>query len=42
VHAIKDDSPKHLLDELAERVRAAASSRPVHLLLENEDNQAPV
>jgi malto-oligosyltrehalose trehalohydrolase len=40
VHAIKDDSPKHLLDELAERVRAAAFSRPVHLLLENEDNQA--
>jgi malto-oligosyltrehalose trehalohydrolase len=40
VHAIKDDSPKHLLDELAERVRAAASPRPVHLLLENEDNQA--
>jgi maltooligosyltrehalose trehalohydrolase len=40
VHAIKDDSPKHLLDELAERVRAAAFPRPVHLLLENEDNQA--
>jgi malto-oligosyltrehalose trehalohydrolase len=40
VHAIKDDSPKHLLDELAERVRAATRSRPVHLLLENEDNQA--
>lgn len=40
VHAIKDDSSKHLLDELAERVRAAASSRPIHLLLENEDNQA--
>lgn len=40
VHAIKDDSPKHLLDELAERVRATASPRPVHLLLENEDNQA--
>jgi maltooligosyltrehalose trehalohydrolase len=40
VHAIKDDSPKHLLDELAERVRAAESPRPVHLLLENEDNQA--
>jgi maltooligosyltrehalose trehalohydrolase len=40
VHAIKDDGPKHLLDELAERVRAAASPRPVHLLLENEDNHA--
>jgi len=40
VHAIKDDSPKHVLDELGERVRAAAFPRPVHLLLENEDNQA--
>lgn len=40
VHAIKDDSSRHILDELAERVRAAAFPRPVHLLLENEDNQA--
>ena len=40
VHAIKDDSPKHLLRELAERVRAAVTDRPVHLILENEDNQA--
>jgi malto-oligosyltrehalose trehalohydrolase len=40
VHTIKDDSPRHLLDELAERVRAATFPRPVHLLLENEDNQA--
>ena len=40
VHAIQDDSPKHLLDELAERVRAAAAPRPVHLILENEDNQS--
>jgi malto-oligosyltrehalose trehalohydrolase len=39
VHAIKDDSPKHLLNELAERVREAASPRPVHLILENEDNR---
>ena len=38
VHAIIDDGPRHLLDELSERVRAA-SSRPVHLLLENEDNE---
>ncbi len=37
VHAIIDDSGRHLLDELAERVRASAS-RPLHLLLENEDN----
>ena len=38
VHAIIDDGPRHLLDELAERVREAAR-RPVHLLLENEDNE---
>jgi maltooligosyltrehalose trehalohydrolase len=40
VHAIIDDGPKHLLDELAERVRAVAGRRHVHLLLENEENQA--
>jgi malto-oligosyltrehalose trehalohydrolase len=39
VHAIKDDGPKHLLNELAERVREAASPHPVHLILENEDNR---
>ena len=38
VHAIIDEGPRHLLDELSERVRAAAK-RPVHLLLENEDNE---
>jgi malto-oligosyltrehalose trehalohydrolase len=40
VHAIVDDSPKHLLEELAERVRAAAPHRQVHLILENEENQS--
>ena len=40
VHAILDDSPKHLLEELAERVRAAVPDRPVHLVLENEENAA--
>jgi malto-oligosyltrehalose trehalohydrolase len=40
VHAIKDDSPKHVLDELAERVREAAGDRIVHLILENENNQS--
>jgi malto-oligosyltrehalose trehalohydrolase/4-alpha-glucanotransferase len=40
VHAILDDSPQHLLQELAERVRAAVPDRPVHLILENEENQA--
>ncbi|MBE7209949.1 MAG: malto-oligosyltrehalose trehalohydrolase [Gluconacetobacter diazotrophicus] len=38
VHAIIDDGPKHLLVELAEQARAL-SPRPVHLLLENEDNE---
>ena len=37
VHAIVDDSDRHLLREIAERVRAAAD-RPVHLILENENN----
>jgi len=38
VHAIIDDGPRHLLDELAQRVR---EFRPrTHLLLENEENEA--
>jgi maltooligosyltrehalose trehalohydrolase len=40
VHAILDDSPKHILREIAESVRAAAGNRHVHLVLENEDNEA--
>jgi maltooligosyltrehalose trehalohydrolase len=41
VHAIKDDSEKHLLDELAERVRTGpGANRHVHLCLENEENEA--
>ena len=40
VHAILDDSEKHLLDELSERARDAAPGRPIHLVLENEENQA--
>jgi malto-oligosyltrehalose trehalohydrolase len=42
VHAIKDSSPKHVVTELAERVRkfAAAEGREVHLVLENEANCA--
>ena len=40
VHAIMDDGPKHLLDELAERVQDIAKDRPVHLVLENEENEA--
>jgi malto-oligosyltrehalose trehalohydrolase len=40
VHAIADGGPKHILDELAERVRAAAAGGRVHLVLENEENEA--
>jgi malto-oligosyltrehalose trehalohydrolase len=40
VHAIVDDSPVHILTELAERVRAISGDRHVHLVLENEENQA--
>lgn len=39
VHAIIDDSQKHLLEELAEQVHAAVPDRPIHLVLENEENQ---
>jgi maltooligosyltrehalose trehalohydrolase len=40
VHAIADDGPLHLLQEIAQRVRAQVNDRPVHLLLENEDNES--
>jgi len=38
VHAISDDSPRHVLQDLSERVRTATAGRHVHLVLENEDN----
>jgi malto-oligosyltrehalose trehalohydrolase len=37
VHAIIDSSSTHILDELAQRVRAVAGARPVHLILESDD-----
>lgn len=41
VHAIIDDSARHILTELAERVQAEiGSERPVHLILENDANEA--
>ncbi|MDT3706130.1 MAG: malto-oligosyltrehalose trehalohydrolase [Thiobacillus sp.] len=41
VHAIVDDSAPHILDELAQRVHAAtAPGRHVHLVLENDANEA--
>ena len=39
VHALKDDSDRHFLVELAETVRDRLSGRHVHLMLENEANQ---
>ncbi len=41
VHAIVDDSPVHILTELAETVRAALpAERHVHLVLENDANES--
>jgi malto-oligosyltrehalose trehalohydrolase len=41
VHAIMDDSPTHLLNELAQRVRGKLrKERQIHLVLENEENEA--
>ncbi|WP_407158642.1 malto-oligosyltrehalose trehalohydrolase [Bradyrhizobium sp. STM 3557] len=40
VHALKDDSERHVLIDLAETVRAQLPGRQVHLMLENEANQA--
>ncbi|WP_457093714.1 malto-oligosyltrehalose trehalohydrolase [Microvirga sp. P5_D2] len=40
VHAIIDDSKLHFLEELANRIRAAFPERHIHLVLENEANQA--
>ncbi|MBI1209409.1 MAG: malto-oligosyltrehalose trehalohydrolase [Azospirillum sp.] len=41
VHAIHDDSERHILDEIAAAVAGRfAGRRAVHLVLENEDNQS--
>jgi maltooligosyltrehalose trehalohydrolase len=40
VHAIEDDTRPHILDDIAAQVRAAAGERHMHLLLENEENEA--
>ena len=40
VHAIHDESQKHFLDELAQAARAACGDRHVHLVLENDKNEA--
>lgn len=40
VHALKDGSKRHFLVELAETLRSQLAGRRVHLMLENEANQA--
>jgi malto-oligosyltrehalose trehalohydrolase len=41
VHAIVDDSPRHILADIAATVRHRfAGERPVHLVLENDRNEA--
>ncbi|HET9864569.1 MAG TPA: malto-oligosyltrehalose trehalohydrolase, partial [Steroidobacteraceae bacterium] len=40
VHAIVDAGETHILEDLAARIRAEILDRPVHLLLENEHNEA--
>jgi len=37
-HDMKDLGPRHILDELAERVHTLACGRQVHLILEDEQN----
>ena len=39
-HAILDNGPKHVLDELAERVHTFAGDRHIHLIREDENNIA--
>jgi maltooligosyltrehalose trehalohydrolase len=40
VHAILDDSEENILAEIGTRCRAAAPGRHIHLVLENEKNEA--
>jgi malto-oligosyltrehalose trehalohydrolase len=40
VHAILDDSQEHLLVELVRRVREKTRGREIHLVIENENNEA--
>lgn len=40
VHAIIDDSQPDIIDEIADAVRRRITDRPIHLLLENDKNEA--
>jgi 1,4-alpha-glucan branching enzyme/maltooligosyltrehalose trehalohydrolase len=39
VHAMRDDGPLHILEELSQRVRSTITDRQVHLVLENDANE---
>jgi maltooligosyltrehalose trehalohydrolase len=40
VHEIRDYGPRHVLQDIAEQVRASTDGRYIHLVAENSDNQA--
>ncbi|MDB5554168.1 MAG: malto-oligosyltrehalose trehalohydrolase [Rhizobium sp.] len=40
VHAIKDDSGEHILHEISRRIREETKGRHIHLIVENEENEA--
>lgn len=40
VHEIRDFGPRHMLQDLAEQIRASTDGRYIHLIAENSDNQA--
>lgn len=40
IHEIADDSDRHVLQDLADKLRTATDGRHVHLVVENCDNQA--
>jgi malto-oligosyltrehalose trehalohydrolase len=40
VHAIRDESPRHLLDAIAAAVSEATEGRQIHLVIENEENES--
>jgi len=40
VHAITDDSANHILIEIADAIRETLPDRQIHLILENEENEA--
>ena len=40
VHEIRDYGPRHMLQDLAEQIRASTDGRYIHLVAENSDNQS--